>query len=508
MNRPDTHGRRLALVLAVLAVVAAGCGSRLSGGALALAEGSSRAGGGATTGVAGTGGSGGGPTTSAPGGNAGGTSAPASSGSTGPASSTPAAAGSGGSASGPATAAATSGGSTAATSAPSSASCDASNNGGATDVGVTANTISIGNIASIGGVAPGLTQTAQQATQAFVAYVNSQGGICGRKLVLSPYDDQSDAGQDYADASQACHKNFALVGSASAFDNGGASAIQSCGIPDVAAELSTPQIAAVPNAFGANPGNAHYWPLGPAIYLKHTYPNAVTHAAMIYLNASTTQSQATKEMNAYTSVGFHYIYVQAVSVTEPNYAPYVAKMQAAGVQYVTEYSDDNSAARLVQAMAQANFTPKVVDFFSEEYSQHFLQESQGDANGDLVLMSTAPYEEAASNPGMQLYLKWLGRVAPGAKHDIFGQFAWSADLAFLQAAKAVGPHLTRAALLAQLRKIGTWDGGGVQPPDVSFGQKIPSKCFSYFKIDGSSGFSRVYPTGANQYDCSGGLFHY
>jgi ABC-type branched-subunit amino acid transport system substrate-binding protein len=368
--------------------------------------------------------------------------------------------------------------------------------------------IPVGNITSISGVAPGLTQAAQAATEAFAAYVNSQGGICGRTLKVVTYDDQNDAGQNAADVTQACNSTFALVGSASGFDNGGASAVQSCGIPYMAAEISTHELGNVPNAWGATPGNAHYWPTGPAAWLKSQYPNAVTHAAMIYLNAPATQEQATAEVQAYQQAGFNYIYQTAVSPTEPNYAPYVAKMQSAGVQYVTEYSDDNSAARLLQSMAQANYQPQVVDWFAEEYSQHFLAESQGNANGNLVLMATAPYEEAGSNPGMQLFLNWLNRVAPGTKHDIFGQLAWSAGLAFLQAAKAAGTHLTRAALLQQLGAIGQWDGGGVQAPDQSLGQHIPSHCFSYFKIQGSS-FVRVYPSQPNTFDCnSGGVVHY
>jgi hypothetical protein len=109
---------------------------------------------------------------------------------------------------------------------------------------------------------------------------------------------------------------------------------------------------------------------------------------------------------------------------------------------------------------------------------------------------------------MSTFLSWLNRTEPGTQQDIFGEFAWSAGLAFLQAAKAAGPHLTRAALIAQLKQIGTWDGTGVQPPDTSFGQKIPSKCFAYFKISGS-GFVRDYPPQPNTYDCtSGGLVQY
>lgn len=472
-----------------MALTLGACGSRLQGNALHAAEGASNNSG---TGTNSPNGSSDGPSTA------------------GSASSGPGATGASGAAAGGATSGGASAGKSAAgaTGGATSAACNTSNNGGSTDTGVTGNQITVGNITSISGVAPGLTQSAQQATEAWAAYVNSQGGICGRQIKVQTYDDGNDTGNNAADAQQACSADFALVGSASGFDNGGASAIQSCGIPDDAAEISTHELGNVPNVFGASPGNAHYWPTGAAVWLKSQYPNAVTHAAMIYLNAPATQEQAQSEMTAYQSVGFNYTYSVAVSPTEPNYAPYVAKMQSAGVQYVTEYSDDNSAARLVQAMAQANYQPQVVDWFSEEYTQHFLSQAQGDANGDLVLMATAPYEDASSNPGMQLFLSWMNRVAPGFSHDIFAEFAWSAGLAFLQAAKAVGAHLTRAALIQQFQKIGSWDGGGVQPPDQSFGQKIPSPCFSYFKISGN-GFTRVFPSQANSSDCTaGGLLHY
>ena len=196
--------------------------------------------------------------------------------------------------------------------------------------------------------------------------------------------------------------------------------------------------------FGASPGNDHYWSLGPANYLKSTYPSAITKAAMIYLNVSATQTQAAHEVAAYQSVGFKYVYNTSTTPTNANYAANVQAMQSAGVQYVTEYSDASSAERLLQAMQQANYTPQVVDWFSEEYSPQFAQQTAPESNGDLVLMSaTAAYEEASANPGMQLMESWLNRVAPGYHQDIFAILAWSAGLAFEQAAKAVGPDLTR-----------------------------------------------------------------
>ncbi len=414
--------------------------------------------------------------------------------------------GAAGAAGGPATAAATAGGG-----GPCGANgnqAPAGGNGGATATGVTASTITVGNIASISGVAPGLTQSAQQATEAWAAYVNSTGGICGRQVKVQPFDDGNDSGTNYADAQQSCSSDFAMVGNASGFDDGSAQAVGACGIPDMAAEVSTAAAGGTADIFGASPGNDHYWALGPANYLKSTYPNAIGHAAMIYLNVSATQTQASHEVSAYQGVGFNYGGdVISTTPTNANYGSIVQKLQSDGVQYVTEYSDDNSAERLLQAMQQANYSPSVVDWFSEEYSPQFAQQTAPESNGDLVLMSaTAAYEEAGGNPGMQLMESWLNRVAPGYHHDIFAILAWSAGLAFEQAAKEVGPDLTRAALIAKLQGITSWTGGGVTPP-VDIGQKIPSKCFFYMKIENGA-FQRVYPSAPNTYDCNSGFAQY
>ena len=481
--------RRAVALLVALALVSGACGSRLTDGALKLAEG--------TNGRTGAGAGSLGTQSTAAGTTPTGSTASGTSGAGGTLTGS-----AGGSAGQPAVA--SSGGSGGAA---GSASCTSANNGGATDTGVTASQIRVGNITSITGVAPGLTRSAQQATEAVAAYINSQGGICGRTIKVDAFDDGNTSSGNYAAAQQACSTDFAMVGNASGFDDGSASAVSKCGIPDVASEVSTHEAGNVPQIFGASPGNAHYWSTGPAVWLKRTYPNAVTHAAMIYLSVPATQEQAASEMSTYQGVGFKYVYTAAVSPTEPNYAPYVQNMESNGVQYVTEYSDDNSAARLAQAMQQASFAPQVVDWFSEMYTPAFLSETQGTADGNLVLMATAPYEEASSSPGMQLFMTWMNRVAPGFTHDIFAEFAWSAGLAFFQAAKAVGAHLTRAALLQQLSQIHQWDGGGVEPP-VDFGSHIPTNCFSYFKINQSgNGFSRVYPSSG--YDCSSGsLAHY
>ena len=547
-RRPSRQHIAVALSIVVLAFLASACGSRLDGNQAALARGSAGgngqalgAAGNTTTTVAdassttcGSTPSSSTTTTAKPGSTSTTTKSKATTTTTASTTTTTAPCNSGGSGSGavlasggtpgsaghagtgPGTAAAAGGGAAAAAGTSAAAPCGtngnltpAGGNGGATAPGVTASTIEVGNIASISGVAPGLTQSAQQATQAWAAYVNSTGGICGRQVKVQPFDDGNDSGTNYADAQQACSADFAMVGNASGFDDGSAQAVSACGIPDMAAEVSTAAAGNTADIFGASPGNAHYWSLGPANYLKATYPNAVTKAAMIYLNVSATQTQAANETAAYTGDGFHYVYNTSTTPTNANYAANVQAMQSAGAQYVTEYSDASSAERLLQAMQQANYAPQVVDWFSEEYSPQFAQQTEPESNGDLVLMSaTAAYSEASVNPGLQLMESWMNRVAGSGNwhQDIFAMLAWSAGLAFEQAAKEVGPDLTRAALITKIQGITSWTGGGLTPP-VNIGQKIPSKCFFYMKIENGA-FDRVYPSAPNTYDCNSGYDQY
>ena len=104
---------------------------------------------------------------------------------------------------------------------------------------------------------PGLFETAQQGTQAFVKYFNDTvpDGICGRSLVLKTYDSRTDAGADQQAYTTACDEVFAMVGSQSAFDSGGAKTAQNCGLPDLRASAVTVERNACTTCFGVQAVN-------------------------------------------------------------------------------------------------------------------------------------------------------------------------------------------------------------------------------------------------------------
>lgn len=382
----------------------------------------------------------------------------------------------------------------------------AGGNGGATDKGVTATEIRIANLSDVSGPSPGLFKTAQQGISALVQYVNSQGGIYGRKLKLDLIDSKTDSGANHAGALDACDKDFALVGSMSAFDDGGAEPIDKCKIPDLSAIPVNASRQLAQYTFGAFPNRPDYVATGAANYIKEKYGDStIKKAGIFWINGAVTRSQAQRVVETYESVGYKFVSKQETQVVETSYCPYVLDMKNQGVDYVTSVSDFQSIGRFVQDIKKCGggWNPKVKDWNSVVYSPGFISFTGPDAEGNLAYLNTALFEEVASNPEMQLYIQWLAKVAPGAKPDYFGLYAWSAGRLFVKTATSAGAKLTRAGLVTELKKIHDWTANGLHAAQ-DVGNKMPTPCFLYVKVDGQR-FVRDYP--ASGWSCDkGGLY--
>ena len=388
--------------------------------------------------------------------------------------------------------------------------------GGATDTGVTANQITLATVADVSGVQPGLFQSAWQAMQAFAAYANSQGGICGRQVKILQLDSQADSTQNRAAVVQACSQSFALVGSMSAFDDGGASAGQQCGIPDLSAITVNAARSNASNVFPAYPVGPNYFNTSWGLQIKQRYPQAIQKSAFITLNAGASVQNGNQRIKALTAMGYHFVYTTQVQVVESNYSPYVQEMQRRHVQFIDMLADYQSIYRLQKAMLQAGWFPQVRVWDSVAYSPRYLLEGGPAVNTQpagcndmmknvpcvaLVFLNTSLFAESSSNPEMQLYQQWLQRVAPGAQPDYFGIYAWSAGRLFQKAATAVGAKLTRQALFTAVKAIHSWNDFGMHIAH-DIGGKREGNCTLFIEIKNSQ-FVRSFPP--SSWTCTGSL---
>jgi len=336
------------------------------------------------------------------------------------------------------------------------ASCEGFKN----QTGITDSTITLANISDISGPVPGIFESAQQATRAYVEYFNANDTVCGRKLALLNLDSRADAGADQQGYVKACSEAFAAVGSMSAFDSGGAATASSCGLPDIRSTIVNPERQACKTCVGTYSIRTNLISDPAAKWLAAKHPDAVKNAAFLYINAGAAPINAKSLAAGFEkAAGWRATYVQGIDVAEFNFAPYVQQMKDKGVRAVVYYGPYQNTVKLQQAMQQQGFRP---DFYLQDptiYDKRYVAQAGALAEGTYVFSPNDLFENTA-NAEVQLYLSWLQQVKPGAIPNYYGLFAWSATRLFVEKAISLGGKLTRASLVDAVRATTAWTGNG------------------------------------------------
>lgn len=346
--------------------------------------------------------------------------------------------------------------------------------------GISDTAITVANASDISGPLPGVFKSARQAVQAFAAYFNSMSSICGRKLQVETLDSAtSDIGDEQA-ATAACSDAFAMVGSMSAFDAGGAATAAKCGIPDVRAISVTPERAASKVTYSTDALTITQIPTAPFDYFKAASHGAYKHAGLVYLNAGAVVPNAKSFKRAEEKMGYHFDYTTAFDVTTLNYDSIATSLKAAGVQYVQYAGAYQYAVKLRSAMYAQHYNP----FFAMDsvaYDPGFVALGGDAVNGTWAFVDSGLFEEVSRNPEMQTYLTWLARVAPGATPSFFGEFAWGAARLFTETALRLGGRLSRQNLLAALSTVTNFTANGLFSPQ-RIGARQTSPCQSVIQL--------------------------
>ncbi|WP_243059013.1 ABC transporter substrate-binding protein [Nocardioides sp. SR21] len=371
-------------------------------------------------------------------------------------------------------------------------------NGFKNQTGVTDKTIVIGNASDVSGPVPGLFEASQDAVRAYVAYFNATSDICGRKLELKAYDSRTDAAADQQAYAKGCDETFAMVGSMSAFDSGGAKTAQDCGLPDLRSASVTFDRQDCTTCYGAQSTVATEFQNAVPDYVKKNHPDAASHAAMLYINAGAAAENAQTQVDAMENRGMRFGYVQGIDISEFNYAPYVQEMKSKGIEYVQMIGASAQFVRLADAMKQQGFKPEVFMLDPTAYTSEFVQNGGDAVEGTTLFINFTPFEEAGSNKELQLYLSWLQQVKPGAEPSFFGLFSWSAARLFVERSIALGGKLSRQSLLADVARVDDWTANGMHSPQ-HVGPRRTGECWRFIQLKGGT----WVPVGGSRYQCSG-----
>jgi ABC-type branched-subunit amino acid transport system substrate-binding protein len=367
-------------------------------------------------------------------------------------------------------------------------------NGGATDVGVTATEIRIGNVSTLSGPVPGLFQGAVVGTLAYAAYQNSLGGIHGRMLKVDPRDDGLDTGQNRAQTADLAAHAFALAGSVSVNDSGGAPVTAQSGVPDVGVGLSEER-RKLPTFFSPVPTPGRGYRTGQFLWYSKKFPDAVKAVGTMYGDVAASKTSHQDMRHAAESVGWKFVYERGFQATETDFTADVVRMRQSGVKMVyLVSSDEKGMGRFAKAMAQQNWKPEVFATGPSGYDQDlFTLAGPAAVEGMYVDQQAAMYagEDSGIVPEVKLMNQWVQKVKPGYVTDLYVAWSWSSMRLLTQAIEAVGPRLTRDALVKHLRTIDNFDSNGLVSPGGP-GNRRPALCYIVLQVKGGK-YNRFEP---------------
>jgi hypothetical protein len=391
----------------------------------------------------------------------------------------------------------------------------------ATEVGVTPTELHIAVVADVDTpLAPGAYAGARDAVQAFGKYMNAQGGLAGRKVVVDFIDSKLSADETRNAIIKACQNDFAVVGTGALFLNN-VDDMVSCpdkagaktGLPDVPvvtlweAEQSSPvsfPITAPSKVFTDPSGQTYQARVGRfRWYLQHVSKDlhgvflvgadfaALKTASMpIWLGA---QKVGIKSDGVYDIHG---------ADGQDKYLPIATAIQSDGSTIESSAVNDTSQAYMLkEAGVQGVTSVKVWDCTSACYSKRFLETAGAKADGEYVDMPFVPVEESKYSPSVKAYVKYVG----DGVIDGNGELAWAAALFFRDAVNAAVKKggvnaLTRANWLAAAKDIHKFNADGMlATSDIPAKKATP--CTSLFQVKGGK-YVRVYPSKPASFDCN------
>ena len=397
----------------------------------------------------------------------------------------------------------------------------------ATEIGISPTEIHIAVLADVQNpLLPGLFKGSKDAIVAFGKYINDNGGIAGRKLVVDFIDTGLDPVKVKSGMQQACANDFAMVGTTMALfqtvepmvnckDKAGAVT----GVPDFAALAADPSQQGSPVTYSALPPERDYsvtthqqfhTRTGQYTYFKDKL--GVTHG--FYLNSA--DSETAKNGNAPRFYAAQNVIgikadgggTQYVSqfAAQADYVPFVQTMKTAGSQFAETGATYEGLIKWRKAAAQQGLnTVKAWSCVLTCYDPGMLA-SASDVEGTYVTIPFQPFldpAEQAAVPALKTYVDAVGQ----SNANGFGIQAWASALLFKKvvedvvAAKGVN-GLTRAAVLADVKTVKDFTADGIiGPTDV--GARIPNPCLITLQIQNGK-FVRITPTQVGKLDCTPG----
>ncbi|HEX4431946.1 MAG TPA: ABC transporter substrate-binding protein [Frankiaceae bacterium] len=336
---------------------------------------------------------------------------------------------------------------------------------GATGRGVTDTTIRIGTTADPGAAAaPGLEQEFFDTADAFSKWCNAAGGINGRKIVVDKWDAKLfNVGQAFTNA---CQKDFMLVGNGNAFDSAGVKPRLGCKLGDIYSYTVSPEASTAALQVAVTPSNPTQYPYGPLRLLVDAYPASKSGVGVGSSTLASLIPQGKRIEESLKNNGVKVSVVQEQPPLVPNYRPYVEQLKSTGaVGFNTINGQDITP--IVQAMKNTGYSPQFILYSVQYYLDANVQAAKalGTFPSSYVGFSHLAFEmDPVKFPILAQVKSILSASVAKPRFTDFTASSFSAWALWAKEATACGSNLTQDCVLQKAAAETAWTGGGLYAP--------------------------------------------
>jgi ABC-type branched-subunit amino acid transport system substrate-binding protein len=398
----------------------------------------------------------------------------------------------------------------------------------ATEVGVTDKEIHIAVIADVdNAAAPGLFQGSVDGVRGVAKYLNKNGGLAGRKVVVDFIDSKLSPDEARNAMVKACEEDFAMVGTSAVFltsvepqancvDKAGAVT----GLPDIpfvtteivqqcspiTFPIAPPQIICStkdehPQTYQASVGRGFYYDkkYGDDLHGVYIFGNDSKSARNASFSSGLGQ---VRQVCCESDRDFD---ISALA-TQAEYTPVATELKSNDGNYAQCTGPSSCTLKLrKEAKIQGVTDVKVWDCGTQCYDPDLIEQGGADVEGQYADVLYLPFLDAKDRKANKMaanFVKYTGKDNAGKLGAVY---AWAAGIALRDAVNTIVDQsgnngLTRAALLDALGNIHEFDADGMFGKIDLGGRKVtPCHVLTQIK-DGK--FVRVTPTKPGTFDCA------
>lgn len=365
--------------------------------------------------------------------------------------------------------------------------CQGGSPSGSPAQGVTPTEIHIGTMADPGFAGrPGLDQELFDAATVFSQWCNDAGGINGRKIVVDLLDSALTNVQ--AKMTEACSKDFMMVGGGAVFDQNGVDTRLGCLMPEVPGYLVSAQARGAELQVQPIPNPLTQQPTGAYLYLEKKFPEATKAYGVLTGDLDTTKLVAKSQDEIAQGLGWKKVYDDIYAANGlADWTPIAQQLKDKGVKGLLWVGEPENLGKLLVALSDIGYQLDFIRADANHYDQKLIDTAGAAAKAIYVQDAFVPFEQADSNPATQQYLDAFAKYLPNGKAKaLLGMQAWSAWLLWATAANECGDDLTRQCVYEHAKKIHSWTGGGLHA-ETDPGAGTASTCSAVIEVT-PSGF--------------------